>query len=258
MTSPSAKQIPYVVSELAKINRLKRPYRLQPGQTIRGPGGTAKAYVVQSGDTLAEIAQRFSTTVDKLRSANGLRRGASVAPGRRLRLPAGYRDRGPIASEAPRPAPPRPQPPSSFDTPPPVGQTLPPPRSAPRPPTVQLPGEPQPYRPSTPQPYRPSGPPVGAPTASPQVSDAQISQMGRGLFAWPVRGQILYNFGSKGTGQRNDGLNIRAITISRATQITAHESDQTARCFHVDFGNFSLSRYFSLKCSCMSALADTN
>jgi murein DD-endopeptidase MepM/ murein hydrolase activator NlpD len=192
------------VSELARLNKLKRPYRLHPGQTIRGPGGTAKAYVVERGDTLAEIAQRFSTTVDKLRSANGLRRGGAVAPGRKLRLPAGYRDRGPIEGSgpsAPAPTPPPPsRPSSSFQTPPPVGQVLPPPRSAPRPPAVL---------PSEPQPYRPSGPPVGAPTASPQVSDAQIMQMGRGLFVWPVRGDVISGFGDRGGGQRNDGLNIR-------------------------------------------------
>ncbi|MBX3483987.1 LysM peptidoglycan-binding domain-containing protein [Phenylobacterium sp.] len=205
------------VSELARLNKLKQPYRLQPGQTIHGPGGTAKAYVVERGDTLAKVAQRFSTTVDKLRAANGLARGAAIGPGRKLRLPAGYRDRGPI--EASNPTPPRatttspqrpassievpsPQrPPSSFDTPPPTGQTLPPPRSAPRPPVVL---------PSAPQPYRPSGPPVGAPTASPQVSDAQIMQMGRGLFAWPVNGRdMISGFGDRGGGQRNDGINIR-------------------------------------------------
>lgn len=209
------------VSELAKLNKLKRPYRLQPGQTIRGPGGTAKAYVVGRGDTLSEIAQRFSTTVEKLRSANGLRRGASVAPGRKLRLPAGYRDRGPIASEAPapRPAPPRPayEPPERSEPAPPSYEA-PPARPSPPPPEAQLPSSPQPYRPSTPprsrpstpQPYRPSGPPVGAPTASPPVSEAQISQMGRGLFQWPIRGDVISNFGDRGVGQRNDGVNIRA------------------------------------------------
>ncbi|WP_296596887.1 LysM peptidoglycan-binding domain-containing protein [Phenylobacterium sp.] len=208
------------IAELAKLNKLKKPYRLQPGQTIRGPGSTAKAYVVGRGDSLAEIARRFSVTEAELRSANGLRRGASVAPGRKLRLPAGYRDRGPITTttrvperpETPPPAtpstpqpyqPPRERPPSSFDTPPPVGQTLPPPRSAPRPPTVVMPDQPQPYRP-------PPGGVTGAPTASPPVSDAQISQMGRGVFAWPLQGQIISGFGSRGTGVRNDGLNIRA------------------------------------------------
>ncbi|TAJ69545.1 MAG: LysM peptidoglycan-binding domain-containing protein [Phenylobacterium sp.] len=207
------------VSELAKLNKLKKPYRLQPGQTIRGPGSSAKAYVVGRGDTLSEIARRFSVTEAELRSANGLRRGASVAPGRRLRLPAGYRDRGPITTttrtpertesppaalpSTPRPYEPTPRPPSSFDTPPPVGQVLPPPRSAPRPPAVVMPDQPQSYR-------APPGGVPGAPTATPPPSDAQISQMGSGLFAWPIRGQILSGFGGRGTGPRNDGLNIRA------------------------------------------------
>ena len=62
------------VSELARINKLKKPYRLQPGQTIRGPGSSAKAYVTVRGDTLGEVARRFSVTEAELRGANGLRR----------------------------------------------------------------------------------------------------------------------------------------------------------------------------------------
>lgn len=211
------------VAELAKLNKLKKPYRLQPGQTIRGPGSTAKAYTVGRGDTLAEIARRFSVTEAELRSANGLRRGAGVAPGRKLQLPAGYRDRGPLTTttrvpepqpsrteptprpttEYPRPLQEYPRPPSSFDTPPPVGQTLPPPRSAPRPPTVVMPDTPQPYRPTP-------GVVAGAPVATPPPSDSQISQMGAGVFAWPIRGQVISGFGGRGSGPRNDGLNIRA------------------------------------------------
>ena len=221
-----ARKLDSEIDDLARLNKLKKPYRLQPGQTIRGPGDTAKAYVVGRGDTLAEIAQRFGVSVDKLRTTNGLRRGAAVAPGRKLRLPAGYRDRGPITDTVREPEPrqteprqPEPRPRSSFDTPPPVGQTLPPPRSAP-PASEILPNGPQPYTPSGRPSTRPSRPPSqtytpqggvnGAPTASPQVSDAQIMQMGRGLFAWPVRGEVLSGFGAKGAGQRNDGLNIRA------------------------------------------------
>ena len=215
-----ARQLDSDIAELAKINKLKKPYRLQPGQTIRGPGSSAKAYVVGRGDTVAEIAQRFSVSESALRSANGLRRGASVAPGRKLRLPAGYRDRGPIVTttrvpDRPEPArtpAPAPRAPSSFDTPPPVGQTLPPPRSAPRPPTVVMPGTPQPYRPvpGTPTYRTPPGGVPGAPVATPSPSDAQISQMGRGLFAWPVQGEVISGFGGRGSGPRNDGLNIRA------------------------------------------------
>ena len=202
------------VDELARLNKLKKPYRLQPGQTIRGPGTSARAYTVGRGDTVADIARRFGVTEAELRSANGLRRGAAVAPGRRLRLPAGYRDRGPItatvrAPEAAAPPPSRPAP-SSFDTPAPVGQRLPPPRSAPRPPEVVLPDQPQPYRPPPGQtPYPRSGSVPGAPVASPQVSDGQISEMGRGMFIWPIQGQVISGFGGRGQGPRNDGLNIR-------------------------------------------------
>jgi len=39
-----ARRLDSEIDELARINKLKRPYRLQPGQTIRGPGSTAKAY----------------------------------------------------------------------------------------------------------------------------------------------------------------------------------------------------------------------
>lgn len=45
--------------------------------------------------------------------------------------------------------------------------------------------------------------------SSPSPADLQISQLGRGRFAWPLRGDIISGFGPKGTGQRNDGVNIR-------------------------------------------------
>jgi len=199
------------VAELARINKLKKPYRLQPGQTIRGPGTSAKAYVVARGDTVGEIARRFSVSESELRSTNGLRRGASVASGRRLRLPAGYRDRGPVSTTRVAEASPN------------VSPTTRPPASveSTRPPVVSLPDQPQPYRvsPSTPSYPRASSTPTytrppggipGAPVATPAPSDAQISEMGQGRFAWPLQGQVLSNFGGRGQGPRNDGLNIRA------------------------------------------------
>jgi murein DD-endopeptidase MepM/ murein hydrolase activator NlpD len=65
--------------------------------------------------------------------------------------------------------------------------------------------------PDQPQPYRPvPGGVTGAPTPTPAPSDAQISQMGAGVFQWPIRGQVISGFGGRGTGPRNDGLNIRA------------------------------------------------
>lgn len=209
-----ARELDSSVTELARINNLRAPYRIQPGQTIRGPGSSAKAYVVERGDTLSEVAQRFGVAEAQLRSANGLRRGASLAPGRRLRLPAGYRDRGPIVStttapvEAPRPAAETPRAPAERPVAPPPRPTAPAPRPTAPTPTAppsseRLPDRPQPYRP-------PPGGVVGAPVATPPPSDSQIAQMGRGRFIWPLQGEVISGFGGRGTGPRNDGLNIRA------------------------------------------------
>jgi murein DD-endopeptidase MepM/ murein hydrolase activator NlpD len=46
--------------------------------------------------------------------------------------------------------------------------------------------------------------------SGPVASDAQIAQIGAGRFIWPLKGSIINDFGPKGTGQRNDGIDIRA------------------------------------------------
>ncbi len=56
---------------------------------------------------------------------------------------------------------------------------------------------------------RPTTPSTPAPPTSGSPTDAQISSFGRGRFIWPLRGDVVSDFGPKGTGQRNDGLNIR-------------------------------------------------
>jgi len=202
--------------QLADDNRLKEPYALQPGQTLKGPRTTAKAYVVGQDDTLALVARRFGVTPKALAAANDLRVGASIKAGRRLTLPSGYRDRGPIREQvaAPRPEP-KPVPVAPPVYTPPVATPQPPPIAPP-------PYTPPPQRPVTPPPVvrptptpTPATPPAKPPVAPPSTStgpmaDSQISSLGRGRFIWPVRGDVLSDFGPKGTGQRNDGLNIRA------------------------------------------------
>ncbi|RAK52355.1 LysM peptidoglycan-binding domain-containing protein [Phenylobacterium deserti] len=81
--------------------------------------------------------------------------------------------------------------------------TQPPAQTAPRPYTP-----PPQSRPTTPAPSS-SGPPQ-APVAAPTAGDAQISELGRGRFVWPLQGQIVSDYGPKGGGQRNDGINIAA------------------------------------------------
>jgi murein DD-endopeptidase MepM/ murein hydrolase activator NlpD len=227
-----ARRLDTTVEQLRDDNGI-RGSNIQPGQRLKGPSASAKAYVVGSGDTLDLIARRFSVTAAALRSENGLSRNAGVRSGQRLRLPEGYRDRGPIVSTSrvavaepsPRPAPTAPA--ATAPAAPPPARTPPPE------PTPALPSRPQPYTPpatsrpappparpapapatpSRPQPYTPPGSaPVAGVTAAPPVSDAQISQLGRGRFIWPLQGDVVSGFGAKPGNQRNDGVNIRART----------------------------------------------
>jgi len=247
--------------DLAKDNKLKAPFRLQPGDKIKGPTTQAKAYVVGAGDTLFAIARRFSVTAAALAEANDISTGASLRPGRKLILPQGYKDKGPTKTEvktqvpAPQPAyqPPPPRPPAAPYQAPQAPPTYPPYQPPPpRPPAApyqapQAPPTYQPYQPPPPPPYQPPAtqqptrPPATPPQTTPYnpqpapyapppvqrpvvpsttppggivpstgpLGDAQISQLGRGRFLWPLRGELISTFGPKGTGQRNDGINIR-------------------------------------------------
>ncbi|RAK61030.1 peptidase M24 [Phenylobacterium hankyongense] len=241
-----ARKLDTTVDALKDDNKLKKS-AIQPGQTLKGPRTTAKAYVAGSGDTLAAIGKRFGVSVEDLRSENDLGRNASVRPGQKIRLPDGYRDKGPITSStrvaiaapvetAPEPRPTEPRRPESRRPEPrpyvplPVNQpatpapAMPAPSTAapstptPRPYTPPVTSAPRPYSPPTttttaPRPYTPgvpSGTPAAAPTSAPPPSDAQISELGRGRFIWPLQGQMISDFGPKGAGQRNDGINVSA------------------------------------------------
>jgi murein DD-endopeptidase MepM/ murein hydrolase activator NlpD len=200
------------VEALKKDNRLKSS-SIQPGRVLKGPSTTAKAYVAASGDTLDDVAKRFGVTAKALRAENGLGRGARIRSGQKLRLPAGYRDRGPVKTYAPAPyeparersyEPPRITPPSIRAEETPAALPLQPQPYTPSPST------PRPYTPPTTVPSRPGTAPPLAPQAAPPATDAQISALGRGKFVWPVQGTILSEFGPKAGGQRNDGVNVQA------------------------------------------------
>ena len=55
-----------------------------PGQTTAADGSV---YVVEEGDTLFEIAERFGTTVDALVEANGIDDPDTIFPGDELTIP---------------------------------------------------------------------------------------------------------------------------------------------------------------------------
>ena len=246
-------------AELAKINGLKEPYKLKPGQVLKGPLSRAKAYVVAPGDTMFAIAKRFNVKAADLADENDLTVNSAIRPGRKLRLPTGYKDSGPtrktitvpVEGAAPPPLvvkpPVKPEAPAlrpavKPDTPTPTPAPTPTPTPTVTPPAVRPPVKPvvippPPVKPPVVTPPAPSIVPpsvrldsdcssrqpsglVGGPSstsdrmlpdgAPPPLTDAQITTLGRGCFAWPVDGQILSAYGPKAGGQRNDGVNIGA------------------------------------------------
>lgn len=52
-----------------------------------GQGGSTRLHTVRPGESLWSIAQKYGTTVDALRKANGLKPGTSIHPGQKLRIP---------------------------------------------------------------------------------------------------------------------------------------------------------------------------
>ena len=202
-----AKKFDVNVNDLAEDNKIKKGQTLRLGQKIKGPASEQKAYVAQSGDTLAEIGKRFGVTARALAAENGLRANATIKKGQKIRLPDGFRDKGPLktTTTVARPVPAAPS--NTYarvETPTPAPST---------------PSAPVPYTPSYPRPSAPvAAQPITPPPASSRPiiessaapTEAEIIASGKGKFDWPLRGEIISDFGVKGTGQRNDGLNIRA------------------------------------------------
>jgi murein DD-endopeptidase MepM/ murein hydrolase activator NlpD len=183
------------VAELKRANHLKGN-SIHPGQHLKGGKGGAptRVYVAASGDTLAGVAERFGVSVKALKAANGMKKRANtIHGGQRLHLPAGAHDRGREALDRATVGYPRPAEPEA------------------------LPSRPQPYQPGAPQRITPpvTGQPPGA-TAPPSAgpTDAQISQMGRGKFVWPLTGDLISDFGPLAGGQKSDGIDIRAAAGS--------------------------------------------
>lgn len=70
----------------------------------------------------------------------------------------------------------------------------------------------------------PPPPVAGFPT------NAQLSQMGRNMFAWPVKGKVVVPFGQLAPNVRNDGINIASTTgtdvVAAADGIVVYQGDQ--------------------------------
>jgi len=79
---------------LIRYNQIAPPYTIYPGQQIFVPGVEApeppaggRVYIVQEGDTLYSIAQRFNVGIDEIIRLNNIPRPDLIYVGQRLLIP---------------------------------------------------------------------------------------------------------------------------------------------------------------------------
>lgn len=82
------------VSELVKLNNISNPNLIYAGSTLKIPtnsssstGSCTSTYVVQSGDTLSQIALNYGTTVTQIAYANNIRNVNLIYTGQTLYIP---------------------------------------------------------------------------------------------------------------------------------------------------------------------------
>jgi murein DD-endopeptidase MepM/ murein hydrolase activator NlpD len=243
-TIAQANNVP--VRALIEANTLAPPYQLRPGQVLVLPG--QDSYTVVAGDTLHGISRRHGVDMSSLARLNKLGPPFTIRVGQKLILPS------PVAQQAaaPRPAapldPPRPREAPRAGVavealPPPAASPPTAPPTAPTPPAGAVPMEkPEPPvtdgAPAVPPPRPPltsTSPPAVAAIPEPPA------RAGPG-FLWPVRGTVLSNFGAKGGGLHNDGINIGA---ARGTPVRAAEAGVVAYAGNElrSFGNLLLIKH---------------
>lgn len=176
------------------VNNLRAPYRLEIGQQIRLPGGPPAAtmqgvapttastpvardvrYRVKRGDTLYAVSRATGVSVATLAQANGLVPPYTLTPGQELLAPNAQAGSAGATIMAAAPA-------QSISEP------------------------------------RRTAPQAATPTPAPQPNVAEIAQQASftkpddpdALFAWPVRGAVISQYGNGELGGRNDGINIAA------------------------------------------------
>jgi len=251
-----ARELHVSVRQLIDANQLQAPFAVTPGQRLTLPG--SGFYVVAKGDNLTVIARKTGAPFGTLARMNNLTSPYVLQVGQKLILPAGATAvasaaaaptaRAPAAS-APPPAPaaaPLPPAITSAPLPPPPGASAP--ASAPQVVAVSPNAAPAPV-PAVPIAAAAVSPPVAAPISAPAQVAAlppaplppPPAQSGHG-FIWPLKGEVVLEYGTTGHGQHNDGINIAA---PRGTPVVAAESGVVAYAGNElrGFGNLLLIKH---------------
>lgn len=230
-------QVP--MAELVRINNIPQPYAIRVGQKLRlpDPVGEIETASASAAAPQPSVAQSAIQVVELPPPAAGPKPGAPyTAPGATQSAPTANQLAAPPAIAKPaaasQPGAPTPLTPAASSTPIAVGQT---------PPPGVIPSSPPPA-PASPPPITPA-PAAPAPTESaaliaPPAPAAPVTQG----FIWPVKGELISRFGDKGTGLRNDGINIAA---PKGTPVVAADNGVVAYSGNElkGFGNLVLIRH---------------
>ena len=244
-----ARELHLSVRSLIDANQLPAPFTVTPGQRLALPG--SGFYVVAKGDNLSVIAKRTGVPFGTLARMNGLAAPYVLQVGQKLMLPAASASAAAVAGAAPPPpaitasAPvPAPAPPLPSVS----SAPLPPPPAAPQvvsvsPNAAPAVAAPAPILPAAAAP--PVSAPISAPTQTAALPTAPLpappAQSGHG-FIWPLKGEVILEYGTTGHGQHNDGINIAA---ARGTPVMAAESGVVAYAGNElrGFGNLLLIKH---------------
>ena len=166
----------------------------RPIASKTGRGAGEGRHVVQRGETLSGVAERYRTPLARLAKANGVKPSFKVYAGQVLAIPR----------VPPRPA----RTPAVAVRPAPIVITAH---------EVPAPARPEPVQVAELAPVQVRAvPAAAAPITAAEVEATRRAALrsppslsGDG-FLWPVRGQISSAYGAKPNGARNDGINIRA------------------------------------------------
>lgn len=229
------------VRDLIEINNLAAPYVISPGQVIRLPGGGGE-YVVQKGDALLLVARRLGVDFQTLARLNGKTAPYTIFVGEKLKLPGGRgggstqiaRNGGAMVIASPNSARSSAEPSSASTK---VQAQAPAPAAPPSPSSSSAPSSQGADAPAQPAPE------VRHPAFEPRqtLPPPPPPMAGKG-FIWPVKGEVVAEFGPLAKGQHNDGINIAA---PRGTPVRATENGVVAYVGNElkGFGNLLLIKH---------------
>jgi murein DD-endopeptidase MepM/ murein hydrolase activator NlpD len=241
-----AREFGVSVRALIDSNNLQPPFQLAVGQVLALPQGGD--YVVARGDTLLSVSRKTGVPFATLARMNGLASPYVLRVGQRLRMPgetSGGSDMatGPQVIDSPSLA--------SAEVPSPV-----PPPVAPPPPATQVRTAGGGYATLAEREAQAAAPALAAPQAAPAPAAPAGEQVamaappvpppppakGGAAFVWPVKGELIGEFGSAGKGQHNDGINI---AVPRGTPVVAAQDGVVAYAGNElrGFGNLLLIKH---------------